>query len=72
MSNGNQVSIEALIKLKRELESKRQHEYNKATMDILNVSTAIELLSGKSIKETEEEFTYDDTNPDYIKQSIED
>ena len=64
-------AIEALLKMKKDLESKRDTEFHRATMEINGLEAAIEKLSGKKVWEIEQEFVYDDTHPDYIKGSIE-
>ena len=68
MSN---LPIELLLKKKNELEAHRDTEFHRITMEISGIEAAIEQLTGKKVWEIEPQIFYDDTNPDYIKASIE-
>lgn len=64
-------AIELLVKEKQKLEMKRDTDFALLTVEINNLETAIERLSGKKVWEVEKELAYDDEHPDYIKSSIE-
>jgi hypothetical protein len=67
----NKSAIEVLLNKRQELATKRDVEYQRATTEICSLESAIETLSGKKVWQVEQDFVYDDENPDYIKGSIE-
>lgn len=64
-------AIELLLKEKKKLTTERDNMFAKLSLEIVEIDTAIERLSGKRVWEVETEYVYDDTNPDYIKGSLE-
>lgn len=70
MSN-NQVVIDTLVKKRESLIGERQAAILRFNEGIQELETALEVLSGKRVWETIGEVAYDDTNPDYIKGSLE-
>ncbi len=66
------TALQLLILKKKQLEIEREQAYIKLSEEISEIHTAIETLSGKSVWEVEAMLIYDDSNPEYIKGSIED
>lgn len=67
----NKLAIELLLKERQVLIGKRDAMVDALNVQISDIESGIERLSGKKVWETEPGFTYDDQNPDYIKASLE-
>ncbi len=65
------AAIEALQQQRHRLLSKKEAILEQLNKEISEIEVAIETISGKHVWETEPLLTYDDTNPDYIRASIE-
>lgn len=66
------IGIEVLIKEREKLIAEKNRVNETLDNQIADIESSIELLSGKKVWEVSTETTYDDSNPDYIKGSIED
>lgn len=65
------IGLEALISKRQELITEKETMLSEFNSQIAEMDSCIELLSGKSVNEVISETVYDDTNPNYIKSSIE-
>jgi hypothetical protein len=65
------TAIETLVKEREKLIVEKTSAVRRFMKQIVDIETAIERLSGKKAWEVEAEMGYDDTNPDYIKGSLE-
>ena len=65
------TAIEALIKKRDEIKAEQIRVNAKFDANILQIETAIETLTGKRVWELPPTERFDDENPDYIRQSIE-
>lgn len=66
------IGIEVLIKEREKLIAEKNRVNETLDNQIADIESSIELLSGKKVWEVNTETTYDDSNSDYIKGSIED
>lgn len=71
MSKGNSTAINSLLETRQSLINQRVELVAKLDSEILQIDTAIELLSGKKVWEIAKVEKFDDENTDYIKSSIE-
>lgn len=65
------TAIEALIKKRDEIKAEQIRVNAQFDANILQIETAIETLTGKRVWELPPTERFDDENPDYIRQSIE-
>ena len=70
MSN-NQIVIDTLIKKREQLMAEKTAAISRFDLEIRELETALERLSGKKVWEVEGETVYDDLYPEYIKGSQE-
>lgn len=69
--NGNEMAIDVLLKKREQLVIEKQKMTERFDGEIIQMEKSIELLSGKKVWDFGLINTYDDENPDYIRQSIE-
>lgn len=65
------IGLEALISKRAELIAEKEFMLSNFNAEITEIESCIELLSGIKVKDIVSETVYDDTNPNYIKQSLE-
>lgn len=71
MSNGNNSAVQALIQKRDEIKAEQIRVNAQFDADILQIETAIETLAGKKVWELPTTERFDDENPNYIRQSVE-
>lgn len=67
----HEVAINALQKQRIDLISKKEQFNSEIDLEINELESSIEVLSGKRVWETEPQSLYDDNNPNYLKPSYE-
>jgi len=67
----HKFALEAIVKEMNRLKLEKQRAIERFDRLISDCHTSIEVLSGKTVWETEAEMTFDDENPNYIKSSEE-
>lgn len=70
MSN-KAVVIDTLVKKREQLILERDKMYQQFSEQISEIEAALETYGGKKVWEIGSNALYDDENPEYIKQSIE-
>lgn len=65
------IAVDILIEKRDKLLAELEDLNYKYGEEIKELNRAIVSLTGKSIPEVQAEIRYDDENPDYIRQSIE-
>lgn len=66
------IAIHSLVTARESLIAEKNAAIERFNQQIGEIETALAQLSGKKVWEVLSEIPYDDTNPDYIKGSIED
>jgi hypothetical protein len=67
----NELAIETLQHKRQQLLLEKETFLSRINAEINSIESSIESLSGKKVWETEPAMVYDDENPDYIRQSLE-
>lgn len=67
----HEAAIMTLHENRIKLLSKKEQFISEINAEISGLETAIEVLSGKKVWETEPQTLYDDDNPNYTKPSYE-
>lgn len=67
----NNHPIEILNQKRKQLLTEKEVFLSRINAEINEIEVAMERVAGKKVWEIEQELVYDDTNPDYIKGSIE-
>lgn len=65
------ISLSALYEVRNKLMQERHDAIVNFNAQIKEIESSIELLSGKKVMQNCNPEFYDDTNPNYIRQSIE-
>ncbi len=72
MNIGNKFALGLLLIERQKLMDEQAAMVSQFNQKINEIESAIEMIEGKKVWKNEPIELYDDTNPDYIKQSIED
>ncbi len=72
MNIGNKFALGLLLIERRKLLDEQAAMVSQFNQKINEIEAAIDMIEGKKVWKNEPIDLYDDTNPDYIKQSIED
>lgn len=68
----NNIAVDLLLKERQRIKDELLKMKTVLGKQIRHIETAIEKIEGKQVWEYEPADQFDDTNPDYIKGSIED
>lgn len=63
------IAVQELVKKHDELVAEKRKIDEEFTAKILDIYSAIEILTGKKASEHISEILYDDQNPDYIRNT---